>query len=496
MRLTTIPIVATLGLPLAAPLAAQGTPLDAFRDNVAAIHARDRAAYLSHYLQTAALARVGPDGLQQGYEEFARGAGAGWPDTLVATHFRIVPLTADVAYGVYRYRVVDSSGSVRGVSERVLVRTPAGWKVAVTTAFPTPDAVPPPIAIVGATLVDGTGAAAVRNAVVVMREGRIACAGPRATCPVPADADTVSALGKWIIPGLIDTHVHFSQTAGWTVDRTPWTCGIATPTRRSRRSCTPDPNGSSAPTYAAASRRCSTWAATRGRWTCRRGRRGVRRRRASWPPGRCSRPSISGSTCPTSANSSIWRTSRSSAGRYARTRRGGPRPSSCGTSCRRSRPTRHASPPWCARPVTRLARWGCRSSCTRQGCGKPRTRFVPGRACWCTLSGRHPWTTSSWPSRGARERSTSRRSRSPTGTARWRRVASRVSDSRSPVSIPRPAPRRSRPTPWLWRSAPAPPRSRSAPPEPRGRSPRRRRISNGSTTPAFPSPSAPMPATR
>src|SRR6266550_1769438 len=189
MRLTTIPIVATLGLPLAAPLAAQGTPLEAFRDNVAAIHARDRAAYLSHYLQTAALARVGPDGLQQGYEEFARGAGAGWPDTLVATHFRIVPLTADVAYGVYRYRVVDSSGSVRGVSERVLVRTPAGWKVAV------------------------------RNAVVVMREGRIACAGPRATCPVPADADTVSALGKWIIPGLIDTHVHFSQT-GW-VDGRP-----------------------------------------------------------------------------------------------------------------------------------------------------------------------------------------------------------------------------------------------------------------------------------
>src|SRR2546428_2930888 len=137
----------------------------------------------------------------------------------MATHFRIVPVTPEVAYGVYRYRVVDSSGSVRGVSERVLVRTPAGWKVAVTTAFPTPDAAPPPIAIVGATLVDGTAAAAVPNAVVVLREGRIACAGPRATCPVPADADTVSATGKWIIPGLIDTHVHFSQT-GW-VDGRP-----------------------------------------------------------------------------------------------------------------------------------------------------------------------------------------------------------------------------------------------------------------------------------
>src|SRR2546425_5699759 len=52
-----------------------------------------------------------------------------------------------------------------------------------------------------------------------MREGRIACVGRRAACPVPADADTVGAAGKWIIPGLIDTHVHFSQT-GW-VDGRP-----------------------------------------------------------------------------------------------------------------------------------------------------------------------------------------------------------------------------------------------------------------------------------
>src|SRR5256884_5672684 len=121
MRLTTIPIVATLGLPLAAPLAAQGTPLDAFHDNVAAIHARDRAAYLSHYLQTAALARVGPDGLQQGYEEFARGAGAGWPDTLVAPHFRIVPLTADGASGGDPSPGGDPVGKRRGLRERVPV---------------------------------------------------------------------------------------------------------------------------------------------------------------------------------------------------------------------------------------------------------------------------------------------------------------------------------------------------------------------------------------
>src|SRR5258705_7878429 len=163
---------------LPALLAVQTTPLDAFRGNIAAIHARNRAAYLSHYLHTPALARVGPDGLRQGYDSFAAGVGAAWPDTLVATHFRIVPVTPDVAYGVYRYRVVDSSGSVRGVSERVFVRTPQGWKVAVTTAFPTPDAAPPPGALVGATLVDGTGAAPVRNAGVVIRDGRVAWRGP------------------------------------------------------------------------------------------------------------------------------------------------------------------------------------------------------------------------------------------------------------------------------------------------------------------------------
>lgn len=69
-------------------------------------------------------------------------------------------------------------------------------------------------AIVGATLVDGTGAAPVEDAVVVVGDGRILCAGARADCSVPADAETIDAAGGWLTPGLIDAHVHFSQT-GW-----------------------------------------------------------------------------------------------------------------------------------------------------------------------------------------------------------------------------------------------------------------------------------------
>jgi len=66
----------------------------------------------------------------------------------------------------------------------------------------------------GATLIDGTGAPPVRDAVIVLRDGRIECAGPRAMCPVPAGIDTVDARGLWITPGLVDAHVHYSQT-GW-----------------------------------------------------------------------------------------------------------------------------------------------------------------------------------------------------------------------------------------------------------------------------------------
>ncbi|MGH2348890.1 MAG: amidohydrolase family protein, partial [bacterium] len=69
-------------------------------------------------------------------------------------------------------------------------------------------------AIVGGTLIDGTGAPPVANAVVLVRGGRIVCAGARAACPVPRNARRIPAAGEWVMPGLVDAHVHFSQT-GW-----------------------------------------------------------------------------------------------------------------------------------------------------------------------------------------------------------------------------------------------------------------------------------------
>jgi imidazolonepropionase-like amidohydrolase len=74
-------------------------------------------------------------------------------------------------------------------------------------------------ALVGATVVDGNGGDPILNAVVLIRGDRIQCVGSAADCPVPAGADRMDLDGRYITPGLVDAHVHFSQT-GW-VDGRP-----------------------------------------------------------------------------------------------------------------------------------------------------------------------------------------------------------------------------------------------------------------------------------
>src|SRR5262245_44094107 len=71
-----------------------------------------------------------------------------------------------------------------------------------------------PLVITGATLVDGTGAPPVPDAGVVVENGRIVAAGPRAKVAVPKNARRLDAKGKWLMPGLVDSHVHFFQSGG------------------------------------------------------------------------------------------------------------------------------------------------------------------------------------------------------------------------------------------------------------------------------------------
>ncbi len=80
---------------------------------------------------------------------------------------------------------------------------------AVPAPKPGPIAPRDPItAITDAMLWDGSGRAPVPHAVTLVRGERILCAGSLGECSIPADARVLDAAGGWLIPGLIDTHVH------------------------------------------------------------------------------------------------------------------------------------------------------------------------------------------------------------------------------------------------------------------------------------------------
>jgi imidazolonepropionase-like amidohydrolase len=74
-------------------------------------------------------------------------------------------------------------------------------------------------ALVGGTVVDGTGGPAIPNAVVVVTGDRLSCVGTPARCPIPASSTRVDVAGRFLTPGLVDAHVHLART-GWLDGRT------------------------------------------------------------------------------------------------------------------------------------------------------------------------------------------------------------------------------------------------------------------------------------
>ena len=69
-------------------------------------------------------------------------------------------------------------------------------------------------AFVGGTVIDGTGAAPIANAVIIVRDGRIETIGTVGEEIVPTDADVVDTSGKFVVPGMINAHGHVGGTLG------------------------------------------------------------------------------------------------------------------------------------------------------------------------------------------------------------------------------------------------------------------------------------------
>jgi len=70
------------------------------------------------------------------------------------------------------------------------------------------------LAFVGGTVHVGDGSPPMPDATVVVTGDRITAVGARGATAVPAGCRTIDCTGKFLTLGLIDTHVHYSQT-GW-----------------------------------------------------------------------------------------------------------------------------------------------------------------------------------------------------------------------------------------------------------------------------------------
>src|SRR5438045_3092754 len=68
------------------------------------------------------------------------------------------------------------------------------------------------IALINGTLINPGISQVVQNATIVIDGDRIAAAGDAKTTSTPKDARIVDCKGKFILPGYIDTHVHFFQS--------------------------------------------------------------------------------------------------------------------------------------------------------------------------------------------------------------------------------------------------------------------------------------------
>lgn len=68
-------------------------------------------------------------------------------------------------------------------------------------------------AYTGATVFDGTDTPPIRDAVIVVTRGRITQVGPAGAVSIPRRARRVALDGKWVIPGLVDAHVHVERWA-------------------------------------------------------------------------------------------------------------------------------------------------------------------------------------------------------------------------------------------------------------------------------------------
>ncbi|MFQ5675591.1 MAG: amidohydrolase family protein [bacterium] len=67
---------------------------------------------------------------------------------------------------------------------------------------------------IGARIIDGTGSAPIENGVLLVNAGKIVAIGPAANVRIPKEAERIDVRGKFIMPGIINTHGHVGDVRG------------------------------------------------------------------------------------------------------------------------------------------------------------------------------------------------------------------------------------------------------------------------------------------
>lgn len=68
------------------------------------------------------------------------------------------------------------------------------------------------VALQGGLLIDGTGAMPVADAVVIIEDDKIQKVGTSQSLQIPSGARIIDTTGKTIIPGLVDSHIHYRDS--------------------------------------------------------------------------------------------------------------------------------------------------------------------------------------------------------------------------------------------------------------------------------------------
>lgn len=78
------------------------------------------------------------------------------------------------------------------------------------------------VALTNATVIDGTGAPAKPGRTILIRNGRIIRVAPVKDRPIPPGAAVRDLTGRYVIPGLIDAHMHLAPLARTSRERLEW----------------------------------------------------------------------------------------------------------------------------------------------------------------------------------------------------------------------------------------------------------------------------------